>query len=220
MNIFDILGPVMVGPSSSHTAGVVRIGNVVWKIFGEVPTYIKIGFFGSFAKTYVGHGSDKAIIAGILGFKTDDSRIKNSLAIAEKEGISFSFEKIHLEKAHPNTIVVEVNNEDDKYLCLQGESIGGGNIIIRKINNTTVDFNGQCDTIIISYFDVKGIISLVTNLLTLEQINIASMKVYRANKEGEALMIVETDQKLDKALGKTIMGLHYVKNATVLESIV
>lgn len=220
MNIFDILGPVMVGPSSSHTAGVVRIGNVVWKIFGETPTFIKIGFYGSFAKTYVGHGSDKAIIAGILGFKTDDIRIRNSLDIAEEKGIVFSFETIDLEYAHPNTVVIEAKKDNVKSLYLQGESIGGGNIIIRKINNTIVDFNGQYDTIIISHFDVQGVISLVTNLLSIEQINIASMKVYRATKGGEAMMIIETDQKLNKALEKTIMALPHIKNATVLEIIV
>lgn len=219
MNLFDIIGPVMVGPSSSHTAGVVRIGNVARNILGCTPTKARIKFHGSFAKTYAGHGSDKAIIGGLLGCKPDDESIRNSLQAAADIGLVYSFEVVEIPDAHPNTLIVEAEASDGKYLSLLGESIGGGNILVRRINDIEVEYNGQYDTLVINHKDAPGAISLVANLLAVARINIASMKVYRASKGGDAIMLIEIDGKLDKALSKTVESLPHITKATVLEGL-
>ncbi len=219
MNIFDILGPIMVGPSSSHTAGVVRIGNVANKILGQTPNKIKVKFHGSFATTYIGHGSDKAIIGGLMGFAPDDERIRDSLTIAKNEGIHFSFETVSFVGVHPNTVAIYISGKNKGDVYIQAESIGGGNILIRKIDNVDVSFNGQYDAVIIHHSDTTGVVSLVTNVLSMERINIAKMEVYRACKGGEAIMIIETDGKLDKSLERTLMALPHIMKATVVSAI-
>jgi len=219
MNVFDIVGPVMVGPSSSHTAGPVRIGNVARKILGAEPIEIAVKFHGSFAKTYAGHGSDRAIIGGMLGFLPDDSRIRDSLKIAAERGIAFKFETVELANAHPNTLIVEALEATGGKVFVLGESVGGGNIIIRQINNTLVEFTGQYDTLVIAHHDAPGAISLVTNLLSIRQINIASMKMYRSHKGGEAIMIIETDGLLDQGLAQYISALPNVTKTTILRGL-
>ncbi len=219
MNVFDILGPVMVGPSSSHTAGVVRIGNVANSILGGVPDEALIKFHGSFAKTYAGHGSDKAIIGGLLGFATDDERIKTSMEIAKEQGINFKFETINIPNAHPNTIIVEASIKDKENVNIRAESVGGGNILIKSINDVSVNFDGQYDAIIINHQDATGAVSLVANVLAVERINIAAMKVYRSKKGGEAIMIIETDSPIKKELENAIEVLPHITKATSVSAV-
>lgn len=216
MNIFDIIGPVMIGPSSSHTAGVVRIGNMVQKIIGYTPKDIVIKFHGSFATTYIGHGSDKAIIAGLLGYETDALEIRTSHEIAKSQGINFSFEKIHLKGAHPNTIIVECLLENNEQVVVVAESVGGANIIIRKINDFEVEFNGQYHALIITHKDTKGMVLKVTQALYDHDINIAQMKVYREKKGGDAMMIIEADTIQDRSIESKIREIDGVIQATYI----
>ena len=218
MHVFDILGPVMIGPSSSHTAGVVRIGNVARRILGKTPCHARIQFHGSLAKTYRGHGSDKAIVAGLMGFKPDDMRIKDSLELSEKAGFSYEIETIEMENAHPNTVVLSLTcNETSDFFTLQAASVGGGNILVQKINNIDVLFTGYYDTLVILHRDMPGALSLVTSVLAVQNINIAEMKMYRSKKGGEAIMVIEVDEHLDKELVSTLKGLPMMEQITLLK---
>ena len=220
MQIFDVLGPVMIGPSSSHTAGVVRIGNVARRILGHTPSSAHIQFHGSLAKTYRGHGSDKAIVAGLLGFKPDDMRIRDSLELARETGLSYKIETIELENAHPNTVLLALScNETEGFFTLQAASVGGGNILVQKINEIDVLFDGYYDTLIVIHQDMPGAVSLVTNVLAVEKINIAGMKMYRAKKGGRAIMVIEVDGKIDKHLAVALSGLPLVEQVTILAGV-
>lgn len=220
MQIFDILGPVMIGPSSSHTAGVVRIGNVARRILGHTPSHARIQFHGSLAKTYAGHGSDKAIVAGLLGFKPDDVRIRDSLSLADGAGLSFHIETVELEGAHPNTVALDLScNETNAAFTVQAASVGGGNILVQKIDEIDVSFSGYNDTLVIIHQDMPGALSLVTNVLAVEKINIAEMKMYRSKKGGRAIMVIEVDGYLDKKLVKTLRVLPLMEQVTLLAGI-
>ena len=211
MQLFDVLGPVMIGPSSSHTAGVVRIGNVARRILGHTPSRAIIQFHGSLAKTYEGHGSDKAIVAGLLGFKPDDVRIRDSLELAKKAGLSYEIKQVELEDAHPNTVLLDLNG-----LTMQAASVGGGNILVQKINDIDVLFDGNYDTLIIIHRDKPGAVASVTNFLALEKINIAGMKVYRSKKGGSAIMVIEVDGLLNKKLAAMLEQLPSIQQVTIL----
>ena len=219
MNVFDIIGPVMIGPSSSHSAGAVRIGRVAGKLLGEKTSEACIKLHGSFAYTYKGHGTDKAIIAGILGMAPDDLRIRNSLEIADKEGLKYSFQRVELKNAHPNTTMIELSGISGKRVSIIGSSIGGGNIVIKQINSMDVEFSGQYNTLIILHEDTPGMIASVTNLLGSKNINIAFMKVFRSHKGGKAVMIIETDNKIENEIKKMVGGLPRVLDLTVLEPV-
>jgi L-serine dehydratase len=217
MQIFDILGPVMIGPSSSHTAGVVRIGNVARRILGHTPSRALVQFHGSLAKTYRGHGSDKAIIAGLLGFKPDDTRIRDSLELAKEAGLSYEIETVTLEDAHPNTVVLNLCcDKTSGSFTLQAASVGGGSILVQKINDIDVLFDGYYDTLIVIHEDAPGALSLVSNVLAVEKINIAGMKMYRAKKGGRAIMVIEVDEHLDKNIAAVISTLPRIHQVTVL----
>ena len=217
MQIFDVLGPVMIGPSSSHTAGVVRIGNIARRILGHTPSHAHIQFHGSLAKTYRGHGSDKAVVAGLLGFRPDDVRIRDSLELAKEAGLSYEIETIWLENVHPNTMVLDLSCDETKdRFTLQAASVGGGNILVQKINEIDVLFDGYYDTLIIIHQDMPGAVSLVSNVLVMEKINIAGMKVYRSKKGGRAIMVIEVDGRLDKQLASKMAGLPLIEQVTVL----
>lgn len=198
MNIFDILGPVMVGPSSSHTAGAVRIGFVTRLILGEKPVYAEIKLSGSFAATGTGHGTDRALIAGLLGMKPDDMRIPESFETAEGEGLKFSFENISLPDAHPNTAVIDVTGEKGRRTQVQASSLGGGRIMIDRLDGTEVHCSGECPTLIIRNQDSPGMVSEVTSILSWKNVNIATLQLYRDKRGGSAVMIIETDQPVGK----------------------
>lgn len=218
MNLFDIIGPVMVGPSSSHTAGVVRIGNFVHRIFG-VPDSVTIRFHGSFARTWRGHGSDKAIIAGILGFPPDDERIRESLDLGRRSGLEFRFETVELPDAHPNTIVVEAKAAG-RSTVVYGESVGGGNIIIRRIDDIELEFDGHYDTLIVSHTDHPGVIAFVAGVIARAEINIAHMTVYRSKRGGTAIMVIEADGVLDHGLKELLEEFEYIDRATVIAKLI
>lgn len=220
MNVFDIIGPVMVGPSSSHTAGAVRIGKMTRSILAEAPVLVKVQLHGSFAKTYQGHGTDKAITGGLLGFDTDDERIRDSLEIAGSCGLQITFETIRIKDAHPNTALITARGNSGKTVTVMGSSIGGGNIIIRQINGLKVEVTGEYYTILISHRDTPGVVASVTGVLAQNQINIASMDVYRSNRGGSALMIIEIDQQAGNELERQLSYLPGVVSVAFIEPII
>lgn len=212
MSIFDVIGPVMIGPSSSHTAGVVRIGNITSKILGVIPKQAVITFYGSFAQTYVGHGSDKAIIAGLLGYSTDDIRIREVLEKSLNEGYDFTILKSNKKTRHPNTVQIEALDSSLEHTKIIAESLGGGSISIRKINDLKVELTGKLNTIVLNYVDKPGVVKDVSGILLKENVNIATMRVIRTNKGGDAIMLLEVDSLITESLKKEILTLPYIEN--------
>lgn len=198
MNIFDIVGPVMIGPSSSHTAGAVRIGKITRMLLNEEVAEVLIKLHGSFADTYKGHGTDNALLGGLMGFSTEDERIRQSSDLAKKAGMNYRIETVSLHDAHPNTAVIEARGKSGKKVTVTGASVGGGNIVIKKINGLDVEFTGQYHTLIVHHRDKPGVIANVTGTVGHNNINIAGMRVYRSSKGGEAIMVIETDQQVNE----------------------
>lgn len=219
MDAFDIIGPVMIGPSSSHTAGAVRIGKYALNILGENPVKADIYFSGSFAKTYKGHGTDKAIIAGILGMETDDIRIRNSMDIAKERNLEFNFYETEIENSHPNTALVKLFGESEKTVSVQGASVGGGNILLTKINDTEVSITGKSTTLIVHHLDKPGMISDVTNILARRGVNIGRFELRRGEKGGIAVMIIEVDGDVDENTNKAIENFPNVTSSVILKAI-
>lgn len=219
LQAFDIIGPIMIGPSSSHTAGAVRIGKYARSILGTKPVKARICFSGSFAKTYKGHGTDKAVIAGILGMETDDARIRNSLEIAKEEGLVFTFEETEIDGAHPNTAEITLIDAEGKEALVQGASIGGGNIIINKINGTEVNITGKSDTLVIPHKDVPGMIAVVTNILAEKGVNIHGFSLCRDRKGGTAVMTIEIDGNINESLNEAILENPHIFASTILKAI-
>lgn len=207
LDIFDIIGPVMIGPSSSHTAGAVRLGNLARKILGEEPKKAKIILFNSFARTGRGHGTDKAVIAGLLGFTPDDERIKTAFEEARRRGLAYQLftEEID-ESLHPNTATFELEGTSKK-TQVTGCSIGGGRVKVTAIDGFDVEFSGEYPTIITVHKDRPGIVASVTAHLAQEGINIAQMRVSRKKRGQEALMVIETDDKLPEAMKEILENI-------------
>ncbi len=200
-SIFDILGPVMVGPSSSHTAGAVRIGLIGRKLLGKQPDKATVYLHGSFAATGKGHGTDKALIAGLLNMQPDDLRIPDSFEIAKEMGMDFTIENKELKDAHPNTAKIIMETKDGKSLEIQAYSIGGGRIRVSKLDGMDVSFSGESNTLIVRNQDKPGCITHISSVLSLCNINIATMQVFRSKRGGIAVQIVEVDQVVpDEAL--------------------
>lgn len=193
--VFDIVGPIMIGPSSSHTAGAVRLGLMARKILGEKVLKAGIQLHGSFAQTYRGHGTDKALIAGILGFAPDDERIVSALNIAKNQGVTYSFQTIKLEDAHPNTAIIHLTGETGRVAKVCGASVGGGNIMITNINGYAVELTGEYPALITIHHDKPGVITQVTQILARYAMNIAFMRVSRQNRGESAMMIMELDDE-------------------------
>ncbi|PEZ68921.1 L-serine ammonia-lyase, iron-sulfur-dependent subunit beta [Bacillus sp. AFS017274] len=206
---FDIIGPVMIGPSSSHTAGAARIGRVARTLFGKQPKKAIISLYGSFAKTFRGHGTDVAVVGGILDFDTDDERIPASLTIAEEAGMEVTFTIEDTVMDHPNTVKIRLFDED-KELELVGISIGGGTIEITELNTFKLKLSGENPAILVVHNDVFGIISSVSTVLANHEINIGHMEVSRKEKGQMALMVIEVDQKIKGDVMKEIEGLENV----------
>lgn len=201
MNLFDIMGPVMVGPSSSHTAGAVRIGAMARHLLGEAPVKADIGLHGSFAATGYGHGTDKAIIAGLLGMKSDDCRIPDSFSLAKESGLEFKVQEVNIRGAHPNTAVLELFGKSGRTIKMQASSLGGGRIVVNKLDDIEVNFSGDYNTLIVHNQDKPGHVSAVTTMLAEKSVNIANMCLYRNHRGGYAVMVMEIDQPLpEKAL--------------------
>ena len=193
--VFDIVGPIMIGPSSSHTAGAVRLGLMARKILGEKVLKAGIQLHGSVAQTYRGHGTDKALIAGILGFAPDDERIVSALNIAKNQGVAYSFQTIKLEDAHPNTAIIHLTGETGRVAKVCGASVGGGNIMITNINGYAVELTGEYPALITIHHDKPGVITQVTQILARYAMNIAFMRVSRQNRGESAMMIMELDDE-------------------------
>jgi L-serine dehydratase len=219
MNIFDILGPVMVGPSSSHTAGAVRIGYVTSVMLAEQPIKADIQLHGSFAATGKGHGTDTALIAGLLGMKPSDMNVPRSFEIAKQKGLEYSFTNANIRDAHPNTAIINVVGKSGKSLKIQASSIGGGRIMVNKIDDIEVNFTGESNTFIAHNVDMPGNVSRVTSLLALNDINIATMQLYRSEKGGFAVMILETDQEVPSEVITQARGLAGITKVTYLQAI-
>ena len=204
MNIFDIIGPVMVGPSSSHTAGAVRIGLVSRKLMAEDIVKADIGLHGSFYATGKGHGTDLALVAGLLGMREDDERIPDSFRIAKEQGMDFDFNGVILREVHPNTALLKLTGASGKYMEILGSSLGGGRIRIDEIDGLNVNFSGDYPTLIIQNVDEPGRIALVTQALKDHHINIAQMKLYRENRDGKAVMVLECDSDIPEETLRTL----------------
>lgn len=207
----------MIGPSSSHTAGAVRIGRIARALLGDEPVSARIGLFGSFAKTYKGHGTDKALVGGILGMEPDDIRIRDSLALATSQGLRCSFEEIFLENAHPNTAAIDLTGKEGSSVSIQGSSVGGGNILISRINGLEVELTGQSVSLIVLHEDTPGIIATVTNFIAAQGVNIGSLRLTRDQRGGLAVMTVEVDSPISPALNSIVGQLPHVISSTVLD---
>lgn len=193
MNVFDIIGPVMIGPSSSHTAGACRIGYVSRRLLSGTPKEANITFAGSFAKTYRGHGTDRAIVAGILGMTPDDLRLPDSLNIAKESGLIFHFDTAELPKAHPNTAIIRLRDDNDNEVEIEGASVGGGNILITKLNGMTSAFTGENNTVIVAHNDTPGVIADVASTFADFGVNIGNFRLARPKKGQQAMMTLEID---------------------------
>ena len=212
IGVFDILGPIMIGPSSSHTAGAARLGKIARSIAGSDIAEVTFLLHGSFAKTYKGHGTDRALIAGILGMEPSDERLRNSIDIAKDAGIKFLFKEADLGDVHPNTVKFIIRTSNNKYCEVMGSSVGGGNIQIIEVNDNEVDFSGMYETLIVAHKDVPGIINSVTSILYSENINVAFMRVFRNHKGQEAIMIFEMDNKVNDHVIEKIKNIELVHN--------
>ena len=217
VDIFDILGPIMVGPSSSHTAGAARIGAMAQTLLGSRPVRAEIGLHGSFAETGPGHGTDRALVAGILGMKQDDLRIPRSFEVAAEEGLQFHFHEVRLREAHPNTAVLELTGEDGKTLRMQASSVVGGRIRVDKLDDVDVGFTGDYNTLIIHSLDISGELANVTREISRAKINIANMSLYRSRRGGAVLMVIETDQVVPPVVRELINELPGVAQVTCYE---
>ncbi|OCS87631.1 L-serine ammonia-lyase, iron-sulfur-dependent subunit beta [Caryophanon tenue] len=207
-SVFDIIGPVMIGPSSSHTAGAARIGRVARDLFGRQPKWAKIHLYGSFAETYKGHGTDVALVGGLLDYDTDDERIKTAFEEAEKAGLAYTFipETAHME--HPNTTRI-VMGDDEGEMSVVGISIGGGKIEISEVNDFKLHLTGGLPTILVVHDDRAGCIANVANCLAMHNVNIGHMEVSRIERGLTALMVIEVDQNIDDRI---IEQISYIPN--------
>lgn len=214
ISVFEVLGPIMIGPSSSHTAGAAKIARIARSVANEDIKRVVFGLHGSFAKTYKGHGTDKALVAGILGMKEDDENIRNSFTIAEMNGIDYQFREVELNNAHDNSVLIEVIDSHNKYHKLIGASIGGGSVIITNIDDFDVEITAENPVIIIKMKDTKGMVSEISSLLAKNNINIGVMRVSRNEKGSEASTVIETDEEISHTIIdelKKIENLYDVK---------
>ena len=209
----------MIGPSSSHTAGALRIGNITRMILGEDVRKADIGLTGSFAQTYQGHGTDRAIVAGLLGMHVDDERIRESFDIAKKEGLEFIIREISIPRSHPNTARLHIHGMNGKECIVEGASIGGGNIQIYSVNGMATEFSGNADTLIIPHKDTPGVIAQVSSLMSWYGINIGNFKLKRLHKGFQSIMTVEVDSLTDKSVIEKLRSLPHIENVIYLSAI-
>lgn len=219
LGVFDIIGPIMVGPSSSHTAGAARLAKVARAIAGCEVKEVTFLLQGSFAKTYKGHGTDRALAAGILGMNPSDDRLRDSLKIAREKGVNIIFKEEDLGDCHPNTVKFLIKCANNKSCEIVGSSIGGGNIEIVEINGSKVHFTGSYDTIITTHRDIPGTVAKVTNILYSSAINIAFMNLERKQKGKIATMTFELDSKVDKTLIEKIKKVEGIEKVILIEKV-
>lgn len=217
MDIFDVIGPIMIGPSSSHTAGAARIGRVARRLLGTEVEWASIGLYGSFASTYQGHGTDRAIVAGLMDMGVDDIRIRESLSLAEQAGMHFAFHTIDaLRDAHPNTAVILARGAGAQ-VEIQAASVGGGAIRVERLDGIRVSFTGENNTLVITHTDAPGVIAQVSSLLAGQGVNIATMQVFRTVPGGDAVMVIESDELPTRSTLECLRGLRAVNSVTMLQ---
>lgn len=216
-SVFDIIGPVMVGPSSSHTAGAARIGKVARTLFGKEPTWAKIYFYESFAKTYKGHGTDFAIVGGLLNFDTDHPKMRQALEIAKQRNLSIEFFEDNAKVSHPNTVRLQIG-DDTVSLELVGISIGGGKIEITELNGFALRLSGNHPALLIVHNDRSGAIASVTKILAKHNLNIGHMEVNRKDKGKEALMVIEVDENIDRHILYELKKANHIIQVTKIVS--
>ena len=217
LSIFDVVGPNMVGPSSSHTAGAAAITLIAKKMFGKEIKNVKFILYGSFAKTYKGHGTDKALLGGSLGFVSDDLRIRDSFDIAKEQGVSYSFEESNIELDHPNVVDVCMESKCGDKMVVRGVSVGGGKVKIVAIDDVSVEFFGEYATLIIDHLDKKGVMAFISNCLQDANANIAFLKVTRDAKGENAHSIIECDDKIDKSIVEALKQNENIKNVMLVQ---
>ena len=218
MRVFDILGPVMVGPSSSHTAGACRLAMVARALLDEKPIKAHIRLYGSFAKTYKGHCTDRAIIGGLLGYSPDDDRLRDSFSYADNEGLKYSFEEAVSDTLHPNSADLILEGST-KSVTVTASSIGGGAIKVVRINGAEVDFSAEYPTTILFHKDVKGIIAKYSELFARFGVNIAFMRVYRHKIGSDAITVLESDQSISEELLDKLRSIENVDGAVYLPAV-
>ena len=216
---FDILGPNMIGPSSSHTAGALRIAFVAGRMV-ERAVSVKFVLYGSFARTYHGHGTDRALVGGILGYHPDDERIRDSFEHAKEAGLAFSFEENFTDKEiYPNTVDIYVTDKDGSVVSLRGKSIGGGNAVITRLNGVDVELTGNYCTLVVEHVDKKGTLAFVTTVLSAYDLNIGSLRLYRERKGKRAYAIIEVDTNVSNQVVSALKGVESVTNVLVVPAI-
>lgn len=218
-SIFDIIGPTMVGPSSSHTAGAAKVGYICRKIFGRKIKKASFYLHGSFAETYQGHGTDKALVGGICGLKPDDPRIADAFTVAEEKGIRIEFYKKDLGEVHPNTVKILFEAEDGYTQEMLGSSIGGGKAKIIAIDNIDVSITGRYSTLIAQHIDLPGFVANISQILANYRINIAFMKLFREIKGEHAVIVIETDDTIPKDALLQIEALRNLNKLTFFEAV-
>ena len=216
---FDIIGPIMIGPSSSHTAGAARLAKVAATIAGNKIIRAEFLLHGSFSETYKGHGTDKALVAGILNMEPWDENLKNSFEIAAEKGIEIIFTPADLGDVHPNTVKFIITKEDGSITMVSGSSVGGGNILIFDIDGQSVEFTGERPTLLTQHRDLPGVISKISSVLFEENINIANMRVYRNEKGKMATMALETDSMLTEDAMKRIKKIEEIDSVKFINPI-
>ncbi|HYG19266.1 MAG TPA: L-serine ammonia-lyase, iron-sulfur-dependent subunit beta [Ohtaekwangia sp.] len=218
-SVFDMIGPVMIGPSSSHTAGVVRIARAAYRLLGGMPDHAEITFYNSFARTYEGHGSDRAIIAGLMDFKTDDKRIKDALELAREQGMQYTFRSVgNASTYHPNTIKLLLKKAAHQ-VELIGESRGGGLINIAELNGFKADFSASLHTLVITAEDRKGSIAFIADVLAHDDCNIATMSVSRKGKNDLACQVIEMDSGIKPVTLAYLQSLSWIKTVIYIPDI-
>ncbi|MBN3523960.1 L-serine ammonia-lyase, iron-sulfur-dependent subunit beta [Paenibacillus apiarius] len=215
-SVFDIIGPIMVGPSSSHTAGAAKIGRLARSIFGREPKRVHISLYGSFAETYKGHATDVALIAGILDYDTNDPRLPQAPQYAAEAGIEVVITTEDAVPEHPNTACIKMSDERDE-MEVAGISIGGGKVEITELNGFELKLSGQCPAILVLNHDRYGVIAGVTQILSGQHVNIGHMEVSRKEKGKMALMVIETDEKISESIIDEIRALTGVNRVLRME---
>ena len=218
ISVFDVLGPNMIGPSSSHTAGAAKIAYLAQKMITGPLIKVDFTLYGSFARTYRGHGTDRALLGGIMGFTTDDMRIRNSFKIAETEGIAFTFQPNEEEtEVHPNTVDIHMVNKAGQEMTVRGESLGGGKVRISRINKVQVDFTGEYSAVIVIQKDRPGVVAHITKALSDRNVNIAFMRLFREGKGDVAYTIVESDGHLPENIREELLKNEHVHDVMIVQ---
>lgn len=219
ISVFDVLGPNMIGPSSSHTAGAAVIAFLAQKMVGGPLKKVEFTLYGSFARTYRGHGTDRALLGGIMGFATDDTRIRDSFRIAKERGLDFSFTTNEEEtEIHPNTVDIRMTGQDERVMTVRGESLGGGKVRIVRINQVKVEFTGEYSAVIVIHQDRPGVAAHITKCLSDRNVNIAFMRLFREAKGHTAYTIVESDGRLPEDVTEMLKENCHVRDVMIVQS--